>query len=135
MLGAAFAVAEEDLLAVVVDLRVAHAAAGVVEQRGELAGGQVPAVELGAFAPGLALGVVGVVADVRVPVAVGLVHLAGGEDDLGHARHRAGAEPIEQARRGTGRRGAAGAESLLLRGRPGPTRSRGGLSWRMLPRR
>ena len=41
VLGAAFAIAEEDLAAVVVDLRVAHAAARVVEQGGELAGRQV----------------------------------------------------------------------------------------------
>ena len=96
LLRAAFAIAEEDLLAVVVDLRVAHAAARVVEQGGEFARGQVPAVELGAFAPGLALRVVGVVADVGVPMAVGLVQLAGGEDEIVHARHRAGAELVEQ---------------------------------------
>src|ERR1035437_1575562 len=49
LLRAAFAIAEEDLPAVVVDLRVAHPAARVIEQRGELAEGQVQAVELAAF--------------------------------------------------------------------------------------
>ena len=112
LLRAAFAIAEEDLLAVVMDLRIAHPAARVIEQRGELAGGQVPAVELGAFPPGLAVRVMGVVADVGIPMAVGLVDLARGEDEVVHPRHRAGAE-LSRARCWWRQRGAEGAGARL----------------------
>ena len=81
-LRAALAIAEEDFSAVVMDLRITHSAARVIEQRGEVAGGHVPAVKLGAFPPCLAVGVVGVVAEVRIPMTVGLVKLARGEDEL-----------------------------------------------------
>ena len=96
VLGPAFAVAEEDLLSVVVDLGIANAAAGVGQQGGEFAGGEVPAIELGALAPGFSVRIVRVIAHVGVPVPVGLVRLAGAEDELVHARHRPGAESGQQ---------------------------------------
>ena len=117
LLGAALAIAEEDLAAVVVDLRVAHAAARVIEQRGELARGQVQAIELGAFPPCLARRVVGVVADVGIPMPVGLVDPARGEDDIVHARHRPGAELVEQ--------GGGGGRADGERSKAAPARQRG----------
>ena len=96
LLRAALAIAEEDLLAVVMDLGVADAAARVIEQGSELVGGEVQAVELGAFPPCLAIRVVGVIAEVGIPMAVGLVQLARGEDEVVHPGHRAGAELVEQ---------------------------------------
>src|ERR1035441_6978324 len=96
LLRAAFAIAEEDLPAVVVNLRVARAAARIIEQGAELACGHVPAIELGAFPPCLPLRIVGIVAEVRVPMPVALINPARGEDNIVHPRHRPRAELLEQ---------------------------------------
>ncbi len=103
LLRATFAIAEEDLPAFVVNLRVTHTTARVIKERAELAGGQAPTIELGAFPPCLPLRVVGVVAYVCIPMPVRLIDPARGEDDIVHARHRAGAELIEQGAGGGSR--------------------------------
>jgi hypothetical protein len=82
---AAPAVGEEDGAAVVVELGVAHAALRVVEERGHLAGLEVqPAEPPAVVVVPPPLGVEDVVAEVGVPVSVG-IGLPDGEEDLVHA--------------------------------------------------
>ena len=90
VLRAAFAVGEEDPLAVVMHGRIADAALRVVDQQRELAGPQVQLAELAEFAVHRPAAVGGPVADVGVPVFV--QDAPGGEDDLLHVAHRPGEE-------------------------------------------
>ena len=70
VLRAAFAVGEEDPLAVVMHGRIADAALRVVDQQREFAGPQVQLAELAEFAVHRPAAVCGPVADVGVPVFV-----------------------------------------------------------------
>ena len=79
----AFAIGEEDLLAVVVELRIADAALGIVEERRDFARLHVHPAEPPAVVVILAVRPDDVIAEVGVPVTV-RVGLADGENDLFH---------------------------------------------------
>ena len=96
LLGAAGTVAEQNLFAVVTDLRVSHAALWIGEQRGQFAGRKIETIELRAFGVGFAVGIVGVIAEVRIPMSIGGIHPARCEDDGLNAAHRAIAKFSEQ---------------------------------------
>ena len=90
---AGFAVGEQNLSRVVMDLRITDGAALRVEQRGALAGTNVPFAELArvGFAVagvGFLVLVLAVIADVRVPVRI-VVARAGAEDEVFHVSQRA----------------------------------------------
>ena len=56
ILRAALAVGEEDFAAVIMHLRIAHAAPRILQQRGRFAGVEIQPAKLRAFPPGLAVG-------------------------------------------------------------------------------
>ncbi len=119
LLRAAGPVAEQDFLPVVTHLRVAHAAARIGEQRGQFARAQVQAVELRALGVGFAVGVVGVVSEVGIPVTIGRVECARGENDLLDAAHRAVEKLREQAVRLRGGRSDDGSRCGAVRAASG----------------
>ncbi|MBQ76939.1 MAG: hypothetical protein CMQ20_18200 [Gammaproteobacteria bacterium] len=89
MVGGRFplAIREEDLLAIVMDLGIANAAVGIVQQHLELAGTQIQSAQAPALAKTHAGRVVAIVAEVDVPMI--LSRNAGGKDDLVDLGHRA----------------------------------------------
>ena len=88
VLGAAPAVAEQNLPSVIMHLRIAHAAARIVDQRRRRARAHRPAHQPPALAPCLAVRVVRVVTDVRIPVPVRFVGFAQREHQFVDPRHR-----------------------------------------------
>ena len=96
VVGAALAIGKEYSPGVVVDLRVADGTLPVVEEDAEPSCSNVQSAQLAHRAKELLVFVVGVIAEVLVPVAA-CAGLAGGEDDLIDIRHRAGEKFLEQA--------------------------------------
>ena len=103
--GAALAIGKEDLGSVIGNLRIPDPSFGVVQECRELAADQIPAVQLRPFAPGFAVRVVGVVAKIGIPMTIGVIHLAGCEDDLWHTRHGSCFELFQQRRSRWGQTG------------------------------
>ena len=92
----ALAIGKEYFAGVVMDLRVADGTLVVVEEDAELSCSNVQPAQLAHRAKELLVFVVGVIAEVLVPVAA-CAGLASGEDDFVNIRHRAGEEFLEQA--------------------------------------
>jgi hypothetical protein len=111
-LAAARPVRKQDLVAVVVDLRIADAAARVFEQHAQLARPQIQTAQSAAFAKGKTLAVplqqrrvgvrriVAVVAEVAVPVIASGDPLR--EHNLVEVGRRTGEKPFEHVRRVAG---------------------------------
>ena len=81
------AVGKYNLIAVIMHLRIADCALGVVQQYGHLAGSEIQFAQPAHCPVRLAVRVVCIISEIGIPVAVG-VQLTAGKNDFVHARHR-----------------------------------------------